>query len=89
MKDIERSPSNRTEGFALVLSLLFTGIVLLILVSTAASLVTGSRQGGANERLAYQALLVSESGLNSLPRRSAEYVRKIPYAGSTKDDLQM
>ncbi|GHF34038.1 hypothetical protein GCM10017781_08570 [Deinococcus metalli] len=83
-----RSLRGQTEGFALVLSLLFTGIVLLIVVSTAASLVTGTRQGGANERVGYQALLVAESGLNSLPRRSAEYVRTTPYIGASQTELQ-
>lgn len=88
MTDTEGPFPHRETGFALVLSLLFTGIVLLIVVSTAASLVTGSRQGGANERVAYQALLVSESGLNTLPRRAAEYIRTKPYTGTTQSDLQ-
>ncbi|WP_309571801.1 pilus assembly PilX N-terminal domain-containing protein [Deinococcus sp.] len=88
MTDLERLPSNRTEGFALVLTLLFTGIVLLIVVSTAASLATGTRQGGANERRSYQAMLVAESGLNTLPRQAGEYVRSCPYTGSSLPDLQ-
>ncbi|THF88027.1 hypothetical protein E7T09_02050 [Deinococcus sp. KSM4-11] len=86
--EAEHSPLNRTEGFALVLTLLFTGIVLLIVVSTAASLATGTRQGGANERRAYQAMLVAESGINTLPRRAGEYVRTVPYTGSSTTEMQ-
>lgn len=70
-----------------MLTLLFTGIVLLIVVSTTASVVTGSLQGGASERQAYQALLAAESGLNALPRRAAEFVRTAPYAGTTHAEL--
>ncbi|PNY80226.1 hypothetical protein CVO96_01605 [Deinococcus koreensis] len=68
---------------------MFTGIVLLIVATTAASLATGTRQSGADERQAYQALLVAESGLNSLPRRAAEYVRDHPYPGTPVVTVQV
>lgn len=76
------------QGFALVMALLFTGVVLLIVVSTAASTTLTSRRGGVDERGAYQALLTAEAGINAVPRRLGEYVRTSPYSGTTKANLQ-
>ncbi|GGR98046.1 hypothetical protein GCM10008960_25890 [Deinococcus sedimenti] len=73
---------------ALVVTLLFTGIVLLIIVSTTATLVTGSRSGGAEERRAYQALLSAESGLNTVMVRVNRRLTTTPYTGTTKAQLQ-
>ena len=39
--------SRPEQGVALVVTLLFTGIVLMIIVMTSATLVTGARSGGA------------------------------------------
>lgn len=72
---------------ALVITLLFTGIVLMIIVMTSATLVTGSRGGGADERRAYQALLAAESGLNTIMVRVNQRLISAPYTGSTPADL--
>ncbi|MFC3835390.1 MULTISPECIES: hypothetical protein [Deinococcus] len=89
MTDTEGPFPHRETGFALVLSLLFTGIVLIMVASTAASLAGGSRRGGVDERRAFQALLIAESGINSLPRKAGEYVRTKPFTGSTVAELQI
>ncbi len=82
------SPARREQGVALVITLLFTGIVLLIIVSTSATLVSGARSGGAEERRAYQALLAAESGLNTVLVRINQRLSTTPYSGSTQADLQ-
>ncbi|UBV42067.1 pilus assembly PilX N-terminal domain-containing protein [Deinococcus taeanensis] len=78
----------RQEGMALVVTLLFTGIVLMIVASTSATLVTGSRSGGVDERRSYQALLAAESGLNTLTVRLNQRLTTMPYTGNTQADLQ-
>ncbi|NTY00252.1 pilus assembly PilX N-terminal domain-containing protein [Deinococcus sp. JMULE3] len=78
----------RDQGVALVVTLLFTGIVLMIIVMTSATLVTGARSGGADERRAYQALLAAESGLNTVMVRVNRRLSTTPYTGSTQAALQ-
>ena len=78
----------RDRGVALVITLLFTGIVLMIIVTTSATLVSGARSGGADERRAYQALLAAESGLNTVMVRVNQRLLTTPYTGSTQADLQ-
>ncbi|WP_157882905.1 pilus assembly PilX family protein [Deinococcus soli (ex Cha et al. 2016)] len=80
--------SRPEQGVALVVTLLFTGIVLMIIVMTSATLVTGARSGGAEERRAYQALLAAESGLNTVMVRVNRRLTSTPYTGSTQTDLQ-
>ncbi|ACO45251.1 pilus assembly PilX N-terminal domain-containing protein [Deinococcus deserti] len=63
------APHHAQQGVALVIALLFTTIVLMIVVSTTATMTLGARKGGVNERAAYQALLAAESGLNTLSVR--------------------
>lgn len=76
------------QGVALVVTLLFTGIVLMIIVMTSATLVTGARSGGAEERRAYLALLAAESGLNTVMVRVNHRLTTTPYTGSTQTELQ-
>lgn len=78
-----RKPRRRQEeGIALVVVLLFTTIVLTIVVSTTATLAIGARGGGANERVAYQALLASESGLNTFAQRASSLPLIYQYRGN-------
>lgn len=85
---LSRQPRRREQGIALVVVLLFTTIVLTIVVSTTATLAIGARGGGANERTAYQALLASESGLNTFAVRYAEKMKTLAsseqYIGSVE-----
>lgn len=83
-----RKFSGAEQGVALVVTLLFTGIVLMIIVMTSATLVTGARSGGAEERRAYLALLAAESGLNTVMVRVNRRLTTTPYTGSTQTDLQ-
>ncbi len=59
----------RQDGVALVVVLLFTVVILMIIVSTTATMSLGARTGGVNERAAYQALLNSESAVNTFAQR--------------------
>jgi Tfp pilus assembly protein PilX len=63
------APRHAQQGVALVVTLLFTTIVLMIVVSTTATMTLGARKGGVNERSAYQALLAAESGINTFAVR--------------------
>ncbi|MFD1732340.1 pilus assembly PilX N-terminal domain-containing protein [Deinococcus malanensis] len=63
------APRHAQQGVALVVALLFTTIVLMIVVSTTATMTLGARKGGVNERAAYQALLAAESGINTFAVR--------------------
>lgn len=62
--------SNRSSGFAIVVVLLATSVVLLSVMATAAFMSLGTLRSTNNERVAYQAHLVAESGLNTFLARA-------------------
>ncbi|WP_146009474.1 pilus assembly PilX N-terminal domain-containing protein [Deinococcus planocerae] len=84
----DRAPGDRhEEGVALVVVLLFTAIILMAVVSTTATLALGARGGGVDERGAYQALLVAESGQNTFAARVGSLARTSPYTGTRTSEL--
>ncbi|MBS3966088.1 MAG: hypothetical protein KGZ60_02370 [Truepera sp.] len=68
--------SQRTQGFAIVVVLLISLVVLMSIVTTASVTTLTTRVTTADERVAYQALLTAESGINSLEAR----IRSLPTA---------
>ncbi|MFC4426779.1 hypothetical protein [Deinococcus navajonensis] len=71
---------NREAGAAVIVTVLFVGIVLIGILTISASLALRSRSNTANEALAFQAVLAAESGANSFLSRSN---RIAPYGGAT------
>lgn len=71
---------NRDAGAAVIVTVLFVGIVLIGILTITSSLSIRSRSNTANEAMAFQAVLASESGVNSFLSRSN---RIAPYGGST------
>ncbi|WP_027463029.1 PilX N-terminal domain-containing pilus assembly protein [Deinococcus ficus] len=82
----------RQDGVALVVVLLFTVVILMIIVSTTATMSLGARTGGVNERAAYQALLNSESAVNTFAQRFQAKMATLDdaalFRGTEPDDLQ-
>lgn len=70
------SESRRTQGFAIVVVLLISLVILMSIVTTASVTTLTTRVTTADERVAYQALLTAESGINSLEAR----IRSLPTA---------
>jgi Tfp pilus assembly protein PilX len=70
------SESQRTQGFAIVVVLLISLVILMSVVTTASVTTLTTRVTTADERVAYQALLTAESGINSLEAR----IRSLPTA---------
>lgn len=63
---------------ALLVVVLLTGMILIVMVSISASMSMGARQGGVDERAAYQALNSAESGLNTFKVRVQERLKTNP-----------
>lgn len=70
--------SYQEQGVALVVVLLLTVVVLMVILSTTASVTLGTRRGGGNERLAYQALLIAESGVGTFGARFQQAAAAAP-----------
>lgn len=64
-----KTPSSKNSGFALIIVVIFSVIILIAITSAAFFSALGTRSGVANERVAYQALLASESGIDTFPTR--------------------
>lgn len=62
---------HQTDGFAIVVVLLVTTMILLSLMTSASLSALGTRRNTTDERASYQALLVSESGINTIAQRLA------------------
>ncbi|MFC4638984.1 pilus assembly PilX N-terminal domain-containing protein [Deinococcus hohokamensis] len=77
------APPQAQQGVALVIALLFTAIILMVVVSTTATMTLGARQGGASERQAYQALLSAESAQNTFAVRVNQRLAAAPFAATT------
>ncbi|MFC4427723.1 pilus assembly PilX N-terminal domain-containing protein [Deinococcus navajonensis] len=82
------APPQAQQGVALVIALLFTAVILMVVVSTTATMTLGAREGGANERQAYQALLNAESAQNTFPVRVNERFAAAPSSIGTVTALQ-
>ncbi|MEZ4630366.1 MAG: pilus assembly PilX N-terminal domain-containing protein [Deinococcales bacterium] len=65
------------KGITLVVTLLAIVLALVSVVTMTALSSLGTQKGAVNQRLAYQALLAAESGLNTFAIRAADY----PYEG--------
>lgn len=77
------APPQAQQGVALVLALLFTAIILMIVLSITATMTLGAREGGANERQAYQALLNAESAQNTFAVRVNQRLAAAPFVAGT------
>ncbi|WP_092264531.1 hypothetical protein [Deinococcus reticulitermitis] len=62
---------------ALLVVVLLTGMILIVMVSISASMSMGARQGGVDERAAYQALNAAESGVNTFEVRVKERLKTV------------
>ncbi|MBS3933030.1 MAG: hypothetical protein KGZ35_01610 [Truepera sp.] len=79
------SEIQRTQGFAIVVVLLISLVVLMSIVTTASVTTLTTRVTTADERVAYQALLTAESGINSLEARIRSLPAARQYHGSFDD----
>ncbi len=59
-----------TSGFAIVIVLLVSSVILISVVVTASLTALGSRVSASDERTSYQALLAAESGIDTLAARA-------------------
>lgn len=62
--------TQNTRGFAIVIVLLVSSVILISVVVTASLTALGSRVSAADERTSYQALLAAESGIDTLAARA-------------------
>lgn len=79
------SESQRTQGFAIVVVLLISLVILMSIVTTASVTTLTARVTTADERVAYQALLTAESGINSLEARIKNLPGARQYRGTFDD----
>lgn len=66
----------QARGYAILIVLLFSSIILISMLSSSFFSGIGARRGTTNEQTAYQALLAAESGLDAFPARLKAVVNK-------------